>query len=206
MIARLRQMLRDRRGATLVEFALVSPVMLLMLMGLGDLLYQVYTQAVLNGAVQKAARDAGIEGGSDATGTIDGKVVALMTPLIKNLTMNCDTPAPASSYCVTRKTYDTFGEVAPEPIMDKNGNGVLDPGECFTDVNGNGVWDPDPGITGQGGASAVTLYTMSITYPRVFPVAGLIGWSKSQTISSTTLLKNQPYASQNINTNATVCT
>lgn len=206
MSARLLQLLRDRRGATLVEFALVSPVMLLMLMGLGDLLYQVYAQAVLNGAVQKAARDSGIEGGSDASGTIDSKVIAMMTPLMKNLAANCSTSAPASSYCTTRKTYDTFGEVAPEPIMDKNGNGILDPGECFTDVNGNGLWDSDPGMTGQGGASAVTLYTISITYPRLFPVAGLIGWSKAQTISSTTLLKNQPYASQNINTNATVCT
>jgi len=96
--------------------------------------------------------------------------------------------------------------VAPEPFTDSNGNGVRDPGECFTDENGNGSWDQDPGAAGQGGASAVTVYTMTATYPRLFPVAGLLGWPKTQTISATTLLKNQPYATQTTTANVTVCT
>jgi hypothetical protein len=83
---------------------------------------------------------------------------------------------------------------------------VRDPGECFTDENGNGSWDADPGVSGQGSASAVTLYTMTASYPRVFPVAGLLGWSSSTTISASTLLKNQPYATQTTNANVTICT
>jgi hypothetical protein len=31
-------------------------------------------------------------------------------------------------------------------------------------------------------------------------VAGLLGWPSTQTISATTLLKNQPYATQTTNT------
>lgn len=196
MIARrLLDLRRDRRGATIIEFAIITPVMMLLMMGLGDLLYQVYVQSVLNGAVQKAARDSGIEGGAANASTIDGTVQTIARQI-----------APAATFVPTRKNYDTFAEVAPEPFTDTNGNGVRDPGECYTDMNGNGSWDADPGSAGQGGASAVTLYTMTMTYPRVFPVAGLFGWSRNQTVSATTLLKNQPYATQVTTPNATICT
>lgn len=192
LLARLR---RDRRGATIIEFAIVAPVMMLLMMGLGDLLYQVYAQSVLNGAVQKAARDSGIEGGAANISTIDGTVQTIARQI-----------APAATFVPTRKSYDSFAEVAPEPFTDTNGNGVRNAGECFTDMNGNGSWDADPGSTGQGGASAVTLYTMTMTYRRLFPVAGLFGWPATQTISATTLLKNQPYATQVTTASTTICT
>jgi Flp pilus assembly protein TadG len=191
----LRKLRHDRRGAALVEFALVTPVMLVMLMGFGDMLYQVYTQSILNGELQKAARDSGIEGGAANTSTIDTKVQTMVRKI-----------APNATFTSTRKSYDTFSEVAPEPFTDSNNNGVRDPGECFTDENGNGSWDQDPGAAGQGGASAVTVYTTTATYPRLFPVAGLLGWPTTQTVSATTLLKNQPYATQTTTTNTTVCT
>jgi Flp pilus assembly protein TadG len=190
-----RRLRADRRGATIIEFAIVTPVMLLMMMGIGDLLYQIYAQSVLTGAVQKAARDSGIEGGAATTTTIDGVVQSIVKQI-----------APKATFVSTRKSYDSFSEVAPEPFTDSNGNGIRDAGECFTDENGNNVWDADPGATGQGGASAVTLYTMTATYPRLFPFAKLFGASTTQTISATSLLKNQPYATQTTNTNVTVCT
>ncbi|MEG3147905.1 TadE/TadG family type IV pilus assembly protein [Sphingomonas sp. RT2P30] len=190
-----RKLATDRRGATIVEFALITPAMMLLIMGLGDLLYQEYNQAVLNGAVQKAARDSGIEGGAAQTSTIDGKVIAMVQTVAKNAT-----------FVSSRKNYDTFTAVAPEPFTDTNGNGIRNAGECYTDMNGNGQWDSDPGVSGQGGANDITLYTMTITYPRLFPVAGLFGWSSTHTISAQTLLKNQPYAAQTVTTPATICT
>jgi Flp pilus assembly protein TadG len=205
MVPLRKRLVGDQTGATLIEFALVCPVMLLMMMGLGDLLYQAYAQSILNGAIQKAARDSGIEGGVGNTATIDGQVVKLMAPLINNLSNNCTSTGSTGTWCSTRKNYDTFSEVAPEPYTDTNNNGVRDPGECFTDKNGNGVWDADPGLNGQGGANAVTLYTMTITYPRLFPVAGLMRVSPMQTITANTLLKNQPYAGQAVNVNVTIC-
>lgn len=205
MIRTLHRLGRDRRGVTIIEFALVLPVMLLMMMGLGDLLYQEYAQSILSGAVQKAARDSGIEGGATTTAAIDGKVIDMVSIIVKNMTNSCTPTGTAATWCSTRKTYDSFSEVGtPEPFTDNDKNGVLDKGDCFTDQNGNGQYDLDPYVNGQGGASATTLYTMSITYPRIFPVAGLFKWPKTQTITATTLLKNQPYASQT-NTNATVC-
>ena len=193
--ARLRAFARDRRGATALEFAIVAPVMLLMMMGLGDTLYQVYVQSILNGALQKAARDSAIEGGASSTATIDASVIAMVR-----------TVAPKASYTSARASYANFSTIAPEPFTDTNGNGVRDPGECFTDINGNGTWDANPGITGQGGADDVTMYTFTVTYPRLFPIAALIGWPSNQTISSMSLLMNQPYATQTVTAPATICT
>ena len=190
VMARLRA---DRRGAALVEFALVAPVMMLLLMGLGDLLYQQYAQSILNGAVQKAARDSTLEGAN--TTTIDTGVSNMVKKIAANAT-----------FVMTRKSYDTFTQVAPEPFTDTNANGIRNAGECYSDTNGNNQWDADPGSSGNGGASDVTLYTVTVTYPHVFPVTRLLGWPSTQTISAKTLLKNQPYAVQSVATPATICT
>jgi Flp pilus assembly protein TadG len=194
-MAKLRSLRRDTRGATIVEFALVSPVMILMMMGLGDMGYQVYAQSILNGAMQKAARDSAIQGGANATAIIDGKVSAMVRNIAKNATIS-----------FTRKNYDSFSVIKPEPFVDTNGNGVRNTGECYTDINANNQWDSDPGENGQGGANDVTVYTATVTYPHLFPVTSLFGWPSTQTIIASTLLKNQPYASQTTVTPATVCT
>lgn len=192
----MRALWRERQGATVIEFAIVTPVMLILIMGLGDILYQEYAQSILNGALQKAGRDSSIQGGGAAASTIDAKVIAMMTPIMATPTqVTCPTTA-AGTWCSLRENYDTFTAVAPEPFTDNDGDGRCDHGEPFSDVNGNGTWDVDPGTSGQGGANDVTLYSISITYPRLFPVAGLMGWPSTQTVKASTLLKNQPYASQ----------
>ncbi|HWU04676.1 MAG TPA: TadE family protein [Novosphingobium sp.] len=188
-------LLRETAGAALVEFAMVLPVMLLAGMGLCELAYESYMQAVLAGSVDQAGRNGTIQGASSAT--IDASVLSAVQ------TINGKT-AFASGY-PTRKSYADFGYVAPEPFVDANLNGVHDAGECYTDVNGNNVWDADPGTTGMGGASDTVVYTVVITFPRPFPMPSLLGWSATARMSATTILKNQPYAGQNSPTLNTVC-
>ena len=205
MIGLLHRLHRDRRGVTIVEFALVIPVMALMMMGLGDLLYQMYAKELLTGALQKAARDSAIQGGGDQTAAIDGKVLAMVGTIMRRPTASCATAPAAGTYCSSRLSYATFSAVGPERFEDDNGNNQRDAGECYIDVNGNGQWDAEPGNTGQGGANDVTLYSMAITYARVFPVAKLLGASPNQTVSVQTLLKNQPYATQAAPTATRLC-
>ncbi len=184
----------DRRGATLIEFAIVAPVMLLLLMGLMDASYRIYVQAILNGAMQQAGRQASLESGPGALATIDDNVVKTVREVARNLTWES-----------SHKSFSDYTKIGPEPIKDLNGNGVLDPGECYSDINNNNVWDADPGKTGGGGAKDSVVYTMTIHYPRVFPMAGLMGWSEVQDVTSTTILKNQPYSTQNTVTPVTRC-
>ena len=99
-----------------------------------------------------------------------------------------------------------FGTVAGEPFQDNNMNGIYDPAkECFTDTNNNKVWDADPSNKGQGGAGDVVVYRMDISYPRLFPVAKLMGMSPRAQLSATTILKNQPYKTQVSYTPVQIC-
>lgn len=181
-------LLRDRSGMAMVEFAFVAPVMVIVLMGLGELLYQPYVQSILTGAVQKAGRDSTIEDSAfsdDAIAAIDGQVKSAVRGVAKTAT-----------FVSRRESYSSFSLIKPEYFVDSNDNKVRDNNECFDDVNGNGSWDAKPGRVGQGGADDITAYTMTVTYPRLFPVTGVLGWSPMQTISAQTLLKNQPYKAQ----------
>jgi len=190
--ASLRQ---DTSGASLVEFALVIPTFLLLVMGICDIAYQAYVQAVLTGAVQKAGRDGTVQNAS--TSSVDNAVLS-------QIRATAPQAAFASGYPI-RKSYSQFGDVGPEPFVDLNANGSHDAGECFTDVNDNGSWDQDPGGNGQGGANDVVVYTVSITYPRLFPLQAIMGWAANGTLSATTMLKNQPYSAQVAKTYPTVC-
>jgi len=61
------------------------------------------------------------------------------------------------------------------------------------------------GKSGQGGASDVVLDTMTVSYPRMFPLYGLLRWSRNVSISGSTVLRNQPYGVQTF-PSVTICT
>lgn len=179
----------DTRGATLVEFAIVAPVMLLMLMGFFDLAHQAYAKSVLSGVVQKAGRDATLESGPGAAAALDAEV----SSQIRRVAGDNATVTPS------RASYRDFrGIGTPEQFTDAGspGNNRYDAGECFVDTNGNGIWDADIGRSGQGGAQDAVLYKVTVSYPRLFPMAGMLGWSANQQIVASTVLRNQPYADQ----------
>ena len=85
----------------------------------------------------------------------------------------------------------------PEDFTDINGDGDCNDGEPFEDVNGNGTWDADRGQSGSGGARDAVLYTVTVTYPRMFPYMKILGFSDTVTARARTVLRNQPYGPQN---------
>lgn len=187
---------RDESAVTIVEFGIVAPVMLLMLMGFFDLAHTEYARSVLQGAMQLAARSSTLESGLTDDSSIDAAVESQVQRVVGN----------KATFTVSRLSYSDFSNVGKaEPYTDTNGNGQYDQGECFEDDNGNGVWDSDMGVSGQGGADDAVLYTMTVSYKRMFPMAGLLGWSSQQVISASTVLRNQPYSSQNTSTPKTIC-
>lgn len=192
---RLRRLARDHRGTTALEFAFILPPFLFLLMGGSEVVYQVYVQSILDGAIQKAGRDSAIQGGAQRSDELDGKVLSMVRVVAKSATIES----------TTRRSYATFSNMKPERFTDLNGNNAYDPTECFDDVNGNKRWDADPGASGQGGANDVTLYTLKLRYVRLFPVAGMLGWSQQAVLTASTLLKNQPYASQTVTAVQPIC-
>lgn len=193
---RLRPLLADRRGAALVEFALVAPVLLLMLLGMFDMGYNYYVQSQLQGAIQKAARDSGIEGAHTRIEQIDARVADAVHAIV-----------PSAEVTFARKAYARFSDVArPEDFSDIDGNGKCNAGEPFEDANGNGTWDEDRGADGLGGARDAVLYVVTVSYKRAFGVTAFVGMPDTFTTQATTVLRNQPYGEQDISSLVGNCT
>ncbi|MBN8500520.1 MAG: pilus assembly protein [Sphingomonadales bacterium] len=185
----LNHLRRDKAGVTVIEFALLAPVLMVMLFGLLDLAYNMYTAQMLQGAVQDAARKSTIEGAANSAAAVDG----IVTTAVR-------TVAPGATLNFSRKAYTNFTNAArPEDFDDVNTNGTCDDGEPFEDANGNGNWDLDPGVDGFGSARDAVLYTVQITYPRAFPIFAFIpGQSDTYDMQVTSVLRNQPYGQQNV--------
>jgi Flp pilus assembly protein TadG len=186
----LPQIHRDERGATIVEFAMVAPVMALLLLGAFDTAHSLYMRAVLQGIVQKVARDSALENAVTAAQqtVLDNKVKASAKAIANN-----------ADILITRRYYRTFSAAAAaqaEAWTDTDRNGTCNNREPYEDANNNLGWDSDGGNEGQGGAKDRTLYTVSMSYPRVFPLYRIIGGSSTTRISAATVLANQPYSDQ----------
>lgn len=180
----IRRLRRSERGMAVVEFALTAPLFLLILMGIFDYCWQMYAKQVLQGAVSKAARDSTLENFSTNQAALDNRVRAQVLNVFRD-----------ADVTFTRKTYDSFEKVGTEErYTDSNKNGRYDSGECFDDANGSGFWEADRGRSGNGGADDVVLYTASMRFNRVLPVWSMLGQPQSTTLSSSTVLRNQPFA------------
>jgi len=179
LLARLR---RNRAGATIVEFALIAPVLTMILMGLFDTGYNMYATTVLQGAVQKAGRDSSIE----------GSVPSVLDQQVSNQVHNV---VRGASLTFERKAYENFSDVSrAEDFNDLNSDGICNDNEPFEDANGNGTWDADRAVLGQGGARDAVLYSVTMDYPRSFPLARYVpGIGENFTVTAETVLRNQPY-------------
>lgn len=187
---------RDESGTTIVEFAIVAPALLLLIIGGMELGHLGYIKGITRAALQVAARDSGLETGITNKSAIDERVRQRIRTVIPNATVDVD-----------RRSYETFSNVqTPEDFQDANSNGAYDAGECFTDMNNNGVWDSDRGKNNdQGGADDVVLYTVRVTYQKVFPLWRLLGQSQNTVLTAQTTLRNQPYGTQAARTGVQIC-
>ena len=180
----------NQDGATIVEFGLISTLFVTTLLGFMDLGHSLYVQSVLQGAVQKSARDSTLE---------TGKAEAQQSLLDAEVRERVRRLAANSTVSFSRRFFRDFTKAAQataETYQDINGNGRCDDNEPFQDNNGNSVWDRDGGDNGQGGAKDNVVYVVKMTYPRLFPMAKLVGMSETVTVEATTVLGNQPFGEQ----------
>ncbi|EZP72491.1 TadE family protein [Sphingomonas paucimobilis] len=179
---------RDSRGATIVEFAFVAPVLILFLMFLFDTGYYLYARSILTGEVLRAGRASTLETATDTNrAALDLAVETAVKRLVSGGTLEFD-----------RMAYKSYGraQAKAEAFIDSNNNNVCDNNESFDDANRNNVRDLDSGTSGQGGARDVTIYTVTLHYNRLFPMSSLLGWSQEVTMRASTLLRNQPFDKQ----------
>ena len=199
----LRRARKDEKGATIIEFALIAPVFLFMLLGTFEIGYGIYMRSALNGAIQFAARSATLQDAADpdVRREIDDKVRDILKTVNGNLS--------DSDILITRKSYLNYSNVERiEAFTDTNLNGRCDNNEVYVDENGNGSWGA-VGRADNGSARDAVLYNISVTYGTMFPFDTftqtarntaasykLEGFKNTRTIKSATLLKNQPFGEQ----------
>lgn len=196
---RWRALAKAQDGATIIEFALISPALMVLLLGSLDIGHTLYMQSVLQGAVQKAARDGTMEvaaGTSDAArDAIDQAVQAQLGKLNHSATIT-----------ITRRFYKTFSKAAAAQAeshsdttapSDPFKDGKCNNGETFVDANNNGKFDRDGGDSiNNAGARDNVVYTVNVSYPRMFPLHKLVGASSVTSLTARTVLSNQPYGDQ----------
>ena len=191
----VRSLRSDRKGVTVVEFAVVAPVMLLMVFGLLDLTFQAYIQATLDGAVNAAARNSTLEANAAGQTALDNQVRTQVQTVVGSATFQFQ-----------RSNYASVADIAKPEDYEENGTQPgRQVGECYFDYNRNGRYDLDRGRTGQGGADDFVQYRVIATYHRMFPMA-MFGMPADTSLTSTSVLRNQPYTRQTAAGNQRICT
>lgn len=189
-LLKIRPAQSDDRGISITEFGLIAPVFAVVIMGVLDVGHTLYMQAVLQGALQKSARDASLETGTQAS--IQTTIDAAVTDQVQRL-------AKAATVTITRvnfRNYTKAATPAKEPFTDTDGDGTCDSGEPYEDSNKSGSWDIDNGRSGQGGAQDNVVFAAQVVYPRLFPFMRVVGLPANVTLNASTALVNQPYGDQ----------
>jgi len=198
-LRRVRRLPGERSGTSTIEFAVVAPVFLAMLMAVFDLGFLVYAKAVLQGAVEDGARSASLENTTwvDIENRVNSQVMSVIP------VQNADTDI---SFDFDPTYYGNYSDIAlPEDFTDSNSNGIWDTNECFVDRNSNRTYDTDVGLAGRGGAQDVVSISAEVTYRRIFPLWSLIGQDPDYTIAARTYLRNQPFSAQAARVGVRVC-
>lgn len=184
---RLQQIAACSAGATIVEFALVVPLFLMLVMAIFDAGMGLYANSVLQGAMQKVGREFSLEDAMSNRARLEGFVTAQVT-----------TVAPGAQVSFARQSYFDFSDIGrAEQFDDINANGRCDNNEPFEDVNGNASWDADRGKDGFGGARDAMVLTATVRYRRLFPLTAFLGGSDRLVLRASSVLRNQPYDEQN---------
>lgn len=184
----MRTPLKDRRGASLMEFAILAPVFLLLLFGGLDASYNYYIKSVLDGEVQKAARDFSLE---DANNPIRNAAIQ------QRLREAVQTVMRGAQVDIALRHYHDYRDAAyrMEEFDDKNHNGTCDNQEPYVDANNNNHFDADSGVEGVGSSRDVLALIATASYPRLIISSFVFGPGRT-VLTSTTMLRNQPASDQ----------
>lgn len=186
----------DQSGATIVEFAMVAPALVLILLAGFDFGHRSYATSVLQGALADSARAASVQNPviSGSGTTLEERVENAMTSQISPVA------TPGYTLEVTQSNfYDFSGIGNPEKIvLDNDSDGMYDEeeGDCFSDLNENGEFDLDTGRDGRGGSNDVVFYEATLTMDALVPLANLLGGESTYTLRAETAIRNQPWGAQ----------
>ena len=195
-------LLTDCRGVAAIEFAIVAPIVILLIMTLFEMGF------LLTGGVflEAGARAAGRFGITGAARPDESRETTIRT-IITSHVCPAALPGATSSLCfwtadgatptlaITTRAYtDPRNLGQPEPFADlPPENGSYDAGETYTDVNGNGQWDADMGAASAGGSGDVVLYEISMPQAVTTPLLRTAIGGAHYTDRARVIVRNEPF-------------
>lgn len=182
----LQRFAADGDGSAAVQFALILPMLLLLIIGSFEYAIVTFVSGALESAVLVASRYGATGFEEGGTGRVD-RIRAMITERTLGF-VDGDT-AHIDTY-----VYPDFASIAPpEPFTDLNGNGAWNDGEPFVDLNGNGTRDAGSGTSGAGAACEVVLYV--VTY-QTRSITGLLrSIMGTVTHRASAAVRNEPFGS-----------
>lgn len=191
MIRRFASFRRDRRGIAAVEFAILAPVMILLIAGSIEAGHLFMVRNTLEGAVSQAAREA------MANLELEEDVRDEMLRTRIGEIMGAYRTADGRELTIDTIVYRDFSSAYPEAFEDVNGNGVYDEGEPFEDRNRNGRHDPATPVPGKlGGPGDVVAYTAVFPARLYFDFLGDIFVRDGLPLTASTVMRNEPVAAR----------
>ena len=182
MTARSFGLARDCRASVAVEFAMVLPLLVLLVVGSMELGVALMADASLEMGIRAASRFGITVNPTGVTrkDAIRATVLKYVHPWLRQ----------DSDLVVTEKVYASYAKVGQdEPYTDTNGNGQWDQGEPFQDLNNNGHWDG--GASSDGGSGAIVVY--EARFSRTGGFTGIFTWIgiPALTFDRRTLVQNE---------------
>lgn len=178
----------DRRAIAAVEFALIAPVMILLICGFMEYAHVASARTTLEAATMRAAR-------AVAASDCPTSRQEIMQSTIRGSMTSFPAASGTGVEIETRAYSGNFSDAGePEPYNDTNGNSRWDSGEPFNDVNGNGAYDTDMGSLGSiGGAGQVISYTSRYTVASLFNfISTRFNGGNGYRIEASTVIRNEP--------------
>ncbi len=185
MLKRLRKQEPRNSGATVVEFALIAPILFLLMMGIIEFGLIFFLNVMLQGAVDTASR-LGKTGFAPAGVTRDSW---LREQIRENMAYDMVNVDDLNISMLWYRGMQDVGQ--PEPCLVTTCTAGSPPGD-FQDINGNGVWDADMGIDGSGGGSMSVAYRVSYDWDIFTPIMReYLG--NTITLSSVAIVRNEAF-------------
>lgn len=172
-------------GKAIVEFALIAPIFLGIVLSILEFSGIMFVQTLLEGGAREASRY-GLTGQQPEGISREDMILQIVA---ENSFDIIDT----DELQMETRVYGSFGDIGqPEPFTDENGNEAYDAGEPFTDSNGNGGWDDDMGAAGLGGPGQVVVYRMSYDWPIMIPLF-VPFFGDHITLQANIAVRNEPF-------------
>lgn len=179
----MRTLWRDQRGATAIEFALVSLPVIYLMVGIIEFSVAMTVANSLEAATNLSSRlgkTGYVADQLDQKQTIHDEIERRVGPLID-----------MSKVTIKTTAFKDFEDLdVQDPWNDANSDGDPDPGE-WTDTNGNNFCD---GCSGLGSGENVAIYTITYPWKIMTPLIGaIVGENGIITLTAYSVVKNEPY-------------